>query len=1331
MAVDKLIPRYLNKDNDSRLIQRTEFTDANNIRVTVGDDGNSGVIKNIKSNEAITLGTALPAGFNRVVGTYAFDSTNAVYVFILNSNSDHCIYEYDPAQGSAVQVIRDESLGFRNDDFLTVSGLVYKDEAFLFFTDGRSEPKKVNITKAKAGGYPAGSTLAEKELELSVIKAQPSKPVAVFSTDTSRETLSMYGHSFQFAAQYVYRDGEVSALGYYSDLMVAPNTLNETSREKNFKKLYNKLSITVGSTTTAVESVRLFYRFGQLPFYLVEEKSHTGSDVVFEFFNDQSYTLLEDTETNKVHDAVPKTAKAQTISGNRLIYGNYTEGFDDFQASATLTVTYDNIPASYDIPVDLVSGWSGSRLKFRFDLSNVPSAVTEGADVVLDFIVAAVDVSHDVARVHTITFADTTTATGQATATKFGINDFGYSAVIPVTAWATQAAFSSSLGTALVGQSKVAQVNTVSSGNTTAFLDSDNYEIYYGGSATLEAVTTTYTASAADAPFLGSPVMELGVQLMSYDLTALKVINTTTTAISNDAVATDTFDNSTADDDITGSTNSVTEEKTHLYGSMGSSTFKSGEAHTFGVVYQDKYGRTSGVKELGSVEVQALHGPSRNGKFGPSNISIQLANTMPAGFDSFFFVYSGGSTYSSYLQYAITEAFFITGGGSEIHLALRGLQGESQSYVDGLAAEIKYNYSKGDVLRVVSYVNTSGNIVYANDVEFEVVELKTYEDTSTSPILPVGGATADKDARKVGDFIIVNATEHIGFQQSSVLAGNDLWGNQCIVEVYRNDKPSTERVYYAISDVFSRTQHALLHTITNGNTWYKPRAIIGHESTGTGLVDTSSQTMTQYSRYVESMGYSDFSTDAGFFGKGKPYAVMIGEKEESRYSSVTYSEAVAADSPSLLTSSFNNSLANWYDFDTAKGGIYGLSDKADYIITIQEDGVGLAPINKQFLQAGGELISLNNNFLTDAKYFPTVAGINNRGAFVDVEDKTAFFDTARGRVYTVGRDGLQNISDAGMHSHFATEGKVLTDFSDRVIGNNSTYAGSSSVSVRMGYDKRHSELLVSYHTVDVNSDVDVDGYYSVGTNYDFKTSVYSLRSKAWTTLLDLNADGYGSINNKFYHMKVSSADVVWEADKASTYGKYFGVQYNVGMKVVSAANASSTKTYSAISIEGDVAPTAVSLSTKTQTASMGSTAFTEKEDEFYSPLPQAAGNNEYVSVGKVKAIVGTEVEFYNMINRLPFRLGGDIYKLVGSSLTDVSSTAGSVASSKKLNVSSVASIALNDTLVVKANSSVDGDPLRGTFLEVDMTLTNGTTPIEIYGVNVVQESSELHNPEKQ
>ena len=84
----------------------------------------------------------------------------------------------------------------------------------------------------------------------------------------------------------------------------------------------------------------------------------------------------------------------------------------------------------------------------------------------------------------------------------------------------------------------------------------------------------------------------------------------------------------------------------------------------------------------------------------------------------------------------------------------------------------------------------------------------------------------------------------------------------------------------------------------------------------------------------------------------------------------------------------------------------------------------------------------------------------------------------------------------------------------------------------------------------------------------------------------------------------------------------------------------------------------------------------------------------------------------------------------GAALTNVSSTVSSVASTKKLNVSSVASVSLNDTLIVKADSSLDGDSLRGTFLEADITVPNASSLIEIYAINVIQERSNLHNPEK-
>lgn len=45
MAIDKLIPQYLNKDEDPRLLKEVEMSNALNIRVSTDDDGNQGVLK--------------------------------------------------------------------------------------------------------------------------------------------------------------------------------------------------------------------------------------------------------------------------------------------------------------------------------------------------------------------------------------------------------------------------------------------------------------------------------------------------------------------------------------------------------------------------------------------------------------------------------------------------------------------------------------------------------------------------------------------------------------------------------------------------------------------------------------------------------------------------------------------------------------------------------------------------------------------------------------------------------------------------------------------------------------------------------------------------------------------------------------------------------------------------------------------------------------------------------------------------------------------------------------------------------------------------------------
>ena len=57
MAIDKLIPQYLNSDTDQKLVKSVEMTDNLNIRVSSDDEGTDGVVKNIKGITVVAAAT--------------------------------------------------------------------------------------------------------------------------------------------------------------------------------------------------------------------------------------------------------------------------------------------------------------------------------------------------------------------------------------------------------------------------------------------------------------------------------------------------------------------------------------------------------------------------------------------------------------------------------------------------------------------------------------------------------------------------------------------------------------------------------------------------------------------------------------------------------------------------------------------------------------------------------------------------------------------------------------------------------------------------------------------------------------------------------------------------------------------------------------------------------------------------------------------------------------------------------------------------------------------------------------------------------------------------
>lgn len=363
MAIDKLIPQYLNKDEDARLLKEVEMSNALNIRVSTDDDGNQGVLKNVEGNTAIASASSsddIPSsGTNKVVGAVSSEAGNCIYFFLYNGNGTHGIYQYRHNTDKYHKVLEGSFLGFHPEMFVKADVVINQfGDHLLYFTDNRNEPRKINATRALTSGYGAlltSGTDAQKELFVSVCKQPPQTPITFeFVDDPEIKFNNLQNNCFQFAYQYVYDDGELSALSPYSELAVSTTNRAFNAPAQNFlRDRNNKLILTMQGSDGPVEKLRVFVRRNNdQAFYRIAEIPHRPSTTNgITFANDGVYTLLPDQEAFKMFDAVPRTAFAQAISNNRLFYGNYLEGFDNLDdVQVGTTPVYHPEPDNFNLP---------------------------------------------------------------------------------------------------------------------------------------------------------------------------------------------------------------------------------------------------------------------------------------------------------------------------------------------------------------------------------------------------------------------------------------------------------------------------------------------------------------------------------------------------------------------------------------------------------------------------------------------------------------------------------------------------------------------------------------------------------------------------------------------------------------------------------------------------------------------------------------------------------------------------------------------------------------------------------------------------------------------
>ena len=1279
-----LKPRYLNLDKDSRIIQTNEMLAAYNVRVTT-DGGDSGVVKNIKGNSALLFGgLGLPSGTNTVVGAFNHLGTDRVFFFYHNSNDVHSVWELSHNSTSLTEVLRNDSLGngfvLNADSFLHVDGILVKSELFLYFTDGVNPPQKLNVdTTATVGTYPLNG------YEALVQKASPEAPTATFATDTSIDENNILGKSFQFAWQYIYRDGEVSAIGEYSSNLVSKNTINSFSASPSTDKSYNviNLGITLPASlnATIAPKVNLYYRgLNDNTMYFVEEYATADAVSGVTFTNAGLYSVVSDADYNKLQDSAPKLAQAQVVKDNRLFYANYKEGFDKQTISAAMTAVH--LPDAVQLDLDFTVASATSPVGL-LDASVVDTSLNgQSLEVNVDITLDAFSITDTTGRDVDLTVDGTLIYSLTGETIIWGTDDYDITKALTISN-SSPAAILTDIATGLNGT--IVTIPVTSPSVETILDGGDRYDVTMMGSS-------VWTMSAA---VVGTDI-QLTFALNSYNVDGGKVVSSVLTG-SLHTVTSPVIATGISMGDIAVASFGVGNSNSVLNANTSIRTFKAGETHSLGVVFEDKYKRTSGVHKLGDVFVPNF-GQRALGSRGATNIESTLTVTdSNSEFTNFFYVYSGGNSYSNFLQYSVAEAAVANTTSSHedyvetdnVFLSMRTLQGKKQSFCsqDG---DIAYEYSEGDKLRVISHKDADGIRIYPTDMVFDINELISIPDHTDSGALLDSPSATNKEFRLSGDFLSIKTKDYTGFSHAEVTAGSDIWDNEVIVEIFTPALKTDKVVYRACSEKYPVAQLSSAQTITDGNAWFKPRFV-------NFPITPTAKNLRAQSIALESLTFNDNDgTSKGFMG-GKPYGVIKNEREIVQNASLTYSDPTSSDSATNNMSSFNNSLANFMDYDAQYGGIYGLVSSGNNITVLQSNKVSVVPVSSSVLTAGQDsLIMANTNILGKAQAYASDFGIGTmRSGFMSVGDSVFILDLKRGSVFETSPEGVKNISDAGVSSYIESR-------SEAILG--SSNGGFAS----FGYNSQHKEVVLNLM---VNN--------GSGLVHE-KAITYSRALGKWTSFMDFSSTNYTNLGNVFLSCKDAN---VYTHETSATYGQFYGVNFNASVKSVINNTGVERVVFNALGVDATT-DVSVTASTIDQEVNMPEGAFMLKEGVRYAQVPREEGQSQFTPIGKVESVTGAEVTMENPINRIPFRLGGDVYKLSGSNYVSASDTIDAI-NSRNIATFGTGSVIAGDNLAVKG-ASVDGEAMRGHYMELDLVM-DSTTKTELFAMTIHYSKSSLHH----
>jgi hypothetical protein len=283
--------------------------------------------------------------YSQLIGVLKAGSTDDNYLFFYNVNPQkHCILEFN--NGITNLVLRWSGLNFSNQKRYRINGGGVTHNS-VYFTDDLNQPRTVHKTR-----YAGGATPSSEE-EILLIKRGPQSSPSnssilmnlggtwqmvyiwnpnTMTYDSKIEFVSFddakgskLQGSYQFATQYVYKDGQVSVISPWTNPYKSPN---------GYRSIYVKHTET--NVPALVDKVRFIVRTSEAnaPFVFSEKKfpfrnpDGTTDDADSVIYFGQTFGELVEPVHLKPYEPVPLRAKAMCIAKSRLWLANYVEGYD-------------------------------------------------------------------------------------------------------------------------------------------------------------------------------------------------------------------------------------------------------------------------------------------------------------------------------------------------------------------------------------------------------------------------------------------------------------------------------------------------------------------------------------------------------------------------------------------------------------------------------------------------------------------------------------------------------------------------------------------------------------------------------------------------------------------------------------------------------------------------------------------------------------------------------------------------------------------------------------------------------------------------------------------